>query len=160
MGKGQHGRGQITACRQRQGDGQKGVKRAGAQARCRLHRAASQTGEGGLQRLNREGQRIDERGQDQPGKGKGQRVAGQAHPKGPERRIGSKGDQHVKADHRWGQDEGQGGQRLDQRHQTGAAAGQPPGQRGGEDQQQNADQRGEFQRQPKGFKVGQGHGAI
>ena len=153
VGKGQHGSGDKAGAGQRQGHGEKAVDGAGAQAGCGFHGARPQRFKSALQRLHGKGHGIDQRADDQAGKGKWQTAQAQPFGELAHRPIGAHDDEQVKADDRGRQHQGQGHHGGNGPGPARACMCQPPGQRCTQQHQQYRGHPRKLESEPDGRVV-------
>ena len=108
---------------------QKAVEGRGAQGGRHLQRTPADIGEGVLERLNHEGERVDHRADHQPGKGEGQGLAAQRLDEAADRTAGPQRHEQIEPQNGGGKHQRQGDDGFDHRLATKSGSRQPPGER-------------------------------
>ena len=126
VGKGEEGGGEQGALAERESEGAEDAPRAGAQAGGGFGVAPVDAGEAGDERLDGEGQAVDEGSGDEAGEAKGEGVAEEAREKAAGCGERAEADEEVEAEDGGWEDEREGDQSLDQGAGQAFAARQPP----------------------------------
>ena len=153
VGETQTGRGDQGSPAKGQHQAEESIDGGGPQGAGGLEDPFIELAEGVLDRLHHEGQGVEHRADHQAAEGEGEGLPTQRQPGPADDAVGRQGDQQIKTQHRGRQHQGERHHSLYHGPPVTAAATQPPGQRGAEQQQDECSDQGEPQGDPEGADV-------